>query len=54
MEKWSSGCGSVAARDAKRCSGYVRTVIEASAIAVALAARRPDGSSAVQPTGGTS
>ena len=39
MEKWYSGRGFVAARDARRCSGFARTAIAGSAIAARLAAR---------------
>jgi hypothetical protein len=54
MEKWFSGRGFVAARDARRCSGFVRTVIAASAIAARLAARKLGVSNAVLPTAATS
>jgi hypothetical protein len=54
MEKWFSGSEFVAARDARRCSGFVRTVIEASAIAARRAVATPGASNAVPPTAGTS
>ena len=40
MEKWFSGREFVAARDARRHFGFVRTAIADSAIAVRLAARK--------------
>ena len=54
MAKWFSGSGFVAARDARRCSGFVRTAIAGSAIAARLAARKHGASNAVPPTAGTS
>ena len=54
MEKWFSGRGFVAARDANRRSGFVRTAIVDSAIAVRLAARKFDASNAALPTVATS
>jgi hypothetical protein len=54
MEKWFSGRGFVAARDARRCSGFVRTAIAASAIAARLAARKLGASNTVLPTAATS
>lgn len=54
MEKWFSGSAFAAARDARRCSGFVHIAIAGSAIAVRLAARKPGASSAVPPTAGTS
>jgi len=39
--------------DARRCSGFVRTVIAGSAIAVQFAARKPGANNAVLPTAGT-
>jgi hypothetical protein len=54
IAKWFSGSEFVAARDARRCSGFVRTAIEGSAIAARLAARQPGASNAVPPTAGTS
>ena len=49
MEMWFSGSEFVAVRDARRCSGFVRTVIEGRAIAAGLAGRKPGGSNAVPP-----
>ena len=54
LEKWFSGSGFAAARDARRCSGFVRIAIGVSAIAARLAARKPAASNAVRPTAGTS
>jgi len=54
MEKWFSGRGFVAARDARRCSGFARTATAGSAIAARLAARKLDASNAALPTGATS
>ena len=54
MEKWFSGSGFVAARDARRCSGFVRTAIADSAIAARLAAPKPGASNAAPPTAATS
>jgi hypothetical protein len=54
MEKWFSGSGFAAARDARRSSGCVRTATGGSAIAVQIAAQKPGGSNAVLPTAGTS
>lgn len=54
MEKLFSGSGFVAARDARRCSGFVRTAIAGSAIAARLAARKPGGGNTGLPTAGTS
>ncbi len=54
MEKWFSGSEFVAARDARRCSGFVRTAIGGSAIAARLAGRKPGAGSAVLPTAGIS
>lgn len=54
MEKWFSGSAFAAARGARRCSGFVRTAIEGSAIAVRLAAQKPGASNIVLPTAGTS
>ena len=54
MAKWFSGSESVAARDARQCSGFVRTAIEDSATAAGLAARQPGASNVVPPTAGTS
>ena len=54
MEKWYSGREFVAARYAKRRSGFVHTAIADSAIAVRLAARKFDASNAALPTVATS
>ena len=54
MEKWYSGREFVAARDARRCSGFARTAIAGSAIAARLAARKRDASNAAPPTAATS
>ena len=54
MEKRCSGREFVAARDAKRRFGFVRTAIADSAIAVRLAARKLDAGSAELPTAVTS
>ena len=54
MEKWCCGREFVAARDAKRRSGFVRTAIADSAIAVRSAARKFDASNAELPTVATS
>jgi hypothetical protein len=54
LEKWFSGRGFVAARDARRCSGFVRTAIADSAIAVRLAARKFDASNTALLTAATS
>jgi hypothetical protein len=54
MEKWFSGREFVAARDARRHSGFVRTAIADSAIAVRLAAPKPGASNAALPTVATS
>jgi hypothetical protein len=54
MEKWFSGREFVAARDARRRSGFVRTAIAASAIAVRCAAPKPDAGNAALPMAATS
>ena len=54
MEKWCCGREFVAARDANRRSGFVRTAIVDSAIAVRLAARKLDAGNAALPTAATS
>ncbi len=54
MEKWFSGCGFVAARDARRCSGFVRTATADSAIAVRLVAPKPGSGNTARLTAGTS
>ena len=50
MEKWFSGSAFAAARDARRCSGFVRTAIADSAIAARLAAPKPGASNTGLPT----
>ena len=54
MEKSLCDSGFVGARDARRCSGFARTAIADSAIAVRLAAAKRGGGNTVLPTGGTS
>jgi hypothetical protein len=54
MEKWYCDRGFVAARDARRCSGFARTAIAGSAIAARLAARKRDASNAAPRTAVTS
>jgi hypothetical protein len=54
MAKSFSGSEFVAARDARRCSGFVRTAIRGSAIAAQIAARKPGAGNVVPPTVGTS
>jgi hypothetical protein len=54
MEKWFSGREFVAARDARRHFGFVRTAIADSAIAVRLAARKRGAGNAALPTAATS
>ena len=54
MEKWFSGRGFVAARDARQCSGYARTATAGSAIAARLAVRKLGVSNTVLPTAATS
>ena len=54
MEKWFSGSEFVAARDARRCSGFARTAIADSAIAARLAAPKPGAGNAARPTAATS
>ena len=49
MQKRFSDREFVAARDARQCSGFVRTVIAGRAIAAGLAGRKPGGSNAVPP-----
>ena len=53
MEKWCSGREFVAARDAKRRFGSVRTAIADNAIAVRVAARKLDTGNAALPTAAT-
>ncbi len=50
MAKCFSGSGFAAAVDATRCSGSASTVIADSAIAVPLAALKPDSSNDAVPT----
>jgi len=50
MEKWFSGREFVAARDARRCSGFARTATADRAIAVRLAARKLGAGNAALPT----
>jgi hypothetical protein len=54
MQKWFSGREFVAARDARRCSGFARTATVGSAIAARPAAPRLDAGNAVLPTAATS
>jgi hypothetical protein len=54
MEKWFFGREFVAARDARRRSGFARTAIADSAIAVWLAAAKPGAGNTVLPTAATS
>jgi hypothetical protein len=49
MQKWFSDRDFVAARDARRCSGFARTAIADSAIAARLAVAKPGASNAVPP-----
>lgn len=53
-KKWFSGSDFVAARDARRCSGFVRAAIAGNAIAARLAAPKHGAGNAVPPTAGTS
>ena len=50
---WCSGSGFAAVSDARRCSGFVRTVIGGSGIAVPAAVWTPGVNNAVLPTGFT-
>jgi len=54
MQKWFSGRGFVAARDARRYSGFARTVTADRAIAVRLVAPKPGAGNAALPTAATS
>ena len=54
MGRWFSGRGFVAARDARRCSGFARTATAGSAIAARLVALKPAAGSAALPTAATS
>ena len=53
MEKWFSGREFVAARDARRCSGFARTATAGSAIAARHAAPKPGGGNAARLTAAT-
>jgi len=50
MEKWFSGSGFVAVRDARRCSGFVHIAIADNAIAARRAALKPGAGSTGRPT----
>ena len=50
MEKWFSGSAFAAARDARRCSGFVPIAIADNAIAARRAAPQPGADSTVLPT----
>ena len=50
MEKWFSGSAFVAARDARRCSGFVHIAIADNAIAARRAAPKPGAGSTGRPT----
>ena len=50
MEKWFSGCAFAAARDARRCSGFVHIAIADNAIAARRAAPKPGAGSTGRPT----
>ena len=50
MEKCFSGSGFAAARDARRCSGFVHIATADSAIAVRRAAPKPAAGSTGRPT----
>jgi hypothetical protein len=54
MEKWFCGREFVAARDARRCSGFVHTATADRAIAVRLAAAKPGADNTALPTTATS
>jgi hypothetical protein len=54
MAKWFCGREFVAARDARQRSGFARTAIADSAIAVRLAAAKPGAGNTVLPTAATS
>jgi hypothetical protein len=54
LAKWFSGHGFVAARDARRCSGFVPAVIVGSSTAARLAASKPGSANTARPTAGTS
>ena len=50
MEKWFSGSGFAAARDARRCSGFVHIATADNATAARLAAAKPGAGSTGRPT----
>ena len=50
MEKWFSGSAFAAARDARRCSGFVSIAIADNAIAARRAAPKPGAGSTGRPT----
>ena len=50
MEKWFSGSGFAAARDARRCSGFAHIATADNAIAVRRAAAKPGAGSTGRPT----
>ena len=54
MEKWFFGREFVAARDARRCSGFARTAIADRAIAARPAAPKLGAGNAALPTAATS
>jgi hypothetical protein len=54
MEKWFSGSAFAAARDARRCSGFVHIAIADKVIAARRAAQKRGASNAALPTAGTS
>jgi len=54
MEKLFSGREFVAATDARRCSGFARSVTGDRAIAVPRAGRKLDAGNTVRPIGATS
>ena len=54
MEKWFSGREFVAARDARRCSGFVHIAIADNAIAARRAAPRPGADNTGRPIGAIS
>jgi len=50
VEKWFSGSAFAAAKDARRCSGFVRIAIADNAIAARRAAAKPGAGSTGRPT----
>ena len=50
MAKWFSGSAFAAARDARRCSGFVHIAIADNAIAARRAAAKPGADNTGQPT----